>query len=76
MPDPGFQSFATAQKNRTPMVYVGANDGMMHAFNDSTGPDAGQGNLGVRAKGVLQQRRPERHTPRAQSVVPDWGAQL
>jgi type IV pilus assembly protein PilY1 len=40
--NPGFQSFALAQKTRTPMVYVGANDGMMHAFNDSTGPDAGK----------------------------------
>jgi type IV pilus assembly protein PilY1 len=40
--NPGFSSYEAAQSTRTPAVYVGANDGMMHAFNDSTGPDAGK----------------------------------
>jgi type IV pilus assembly protein PilY1 len=40
--NPGFTSFVAAQSTRTPTVYVGANDGMMHAFNDSSGPDAGK----------------------------------
>lgn len=31
--------YATAQKNRTPMVYVGANDGMLHGFNATTGAE-------------------------------------
>jgi type IV pilus assembly protein PilY1 len=30
-------TFATANQNRTPMIYVGANDGMLHAFNANTG---------------------------------------
>lgn len=32
-----YTAFINAQKNRTPMVYVGANDGMLHAFNATTG---------------------------------------
>lgn len=30
-------SFAQTQANRTPMLYVGANDGVLHAFNATTG---------------------------------------
>lgn len=30
--NPGYASFATTVANRQPVVYVGANDGMMHAF--------------------------------------------
>ncbi|WP_076585260.1 pilus assembly protein [Solilutibacter tolerans] len=32
-----YQAFALAQKNRTGMIYVGANDGMLHAFDAATG---------------------------------------
>lgn len=32
-----YPAFAGAQANRTPMIYVGANDGMLHAFNANTG---------------------------------------
>lgn len=32
-----YGSFVTTYKNRTPMVYVGSNDGMLHAFNANTG---------------------------------------
>ena len=32
-PDATYTSFATANKNRKTMLYVGANDGMLHAFN-------------------------------------------
>lgn len=32
-----YTSFVVSSKNRTPMVYVGANDGMLHAFNANTG---------------------------------------
>jgi len=40
--DPSYQAFiASAQnQNRPPMIYVGANDGMLHAFNASTGAEA------------------------------------
>ncbi|MDB5772916.1 MAG: pilY1 [Burkholderia sp.] len=31
--DAGYASFKTAQKDRLPMVYVAANDGMLHAFD-------------------------------------------
>lgn len=30
--NPGYTAFATSVKNRQPVVYVGANDGMLHAF--------------------------------------------
>lgn len=30
--DTGYSAFVTAKADRTPMVYVGANDGMLHAF--------------------------------------------
>ena len=33
----GFGSFASAYANRTPMLYVGANDGMLHGFAADTG---------------------------------------
>ncbi|MBR7781144.1 pilus assembly protein [Undibacterium luofuense] len=31
--DAGYDAFKTAQASRTPMIYVGANDGMLHAFD-------------------------------------------
>ena len=36
-PDPAYQSFRTTYLGRTPHVYVGANDGMLHGFNANTG---------------------------------------
>ena len=38
--DAGYALFATNNAGRTPMVYVGANDGMLHAFNAATGAEA------------------------------------
>ena len=38
--DAGYSTFVSAQSARTPMAYVGANDGMLHAFNASTGVEA------------------------------------
>jgi type IV pilus assembly protein PilY1 len=35
-----YQSFVSAQASRTPIVYVGANDGMLHGFNASTGVES------------------------------------
>jgi len=32
-------AFAIANQNRTPMIYVGANDGMLHALNAATGDE-------------------------------------
>ena len=40
--NPGYAAFASAKASRTPMVYVGGNDGMMHAFIDSNTVDAGK----------------------------------
>lgn len=37
--DTGYSAFKTANASRTPMVYVGANDGMLHAFNSDTGAE-------------------------------------
>ena len=35
----GHDSFRTSKKDRTPIVYVGANDGMLHGFNAKTGEE-------------------------------------
>jgi type IV pilus assembly protein PilY1 len=35
----GYSAFALANANRKPAVYVGANDGMMHAFDAATGAE-------------------------------------
>jgi len=37
--DPAYGTFASNYAARTPMLYVGANDGMMHAFNANTGDE-------------------------------------
>jgi len=34
-----YADFQTAQKDRLPMLYIGANDGMLHAFNAKTGAE-------------------------------------
>ncbi|MDE1462552.1 pilus assembly protein [Spartinivicinus poritis] len=34
-----YSSFASTYSNRTPMLYVGANDGMLHGFNATTGEE-------------------------------------
>jgi type IV pilus assembly protein PilY1 len=35
--DPSYRSFVTSTQSRPATIYVGANDGMLHAFNASTG---------------------------------------
>lgn len=35
-----YTDYVANEANRTPMVYVGANDGMLHAFNANTGQEA------------------------------------
>jgi type IV pilus assembly protein PilY1 len=37
--DPGYSTFKSAKATRAGMVYVGANDGMFHAFSDATGDE-------------------------------------
>jgi type IV pilus assembly protein PilY1 len=37
--DEGYSEFFIANKDRTPVVYAGANDGMLHAFNAETGEE-------------------------------------
>ncbi|WP_151448258.1 pilus assembly protein [Lacisediminimonas profundi] len=37
--DSGYQDFAVANKGRREVVYVGANDGMLHAFSAATGDE-------------------------------------
>lgn len=37
--DSGYSGFVDANLKRTPMVYVGANDGMLHAFNAGSGKE-------------------------------------
>ncbi|MBI5005675.1 MAG: hypothetical protein HZB95_00985 [Nitrosomonadales bacterium] len=38
-PYPGYSDYKTAQASRAGSVFMGANDGMMHAFNASTGAE-------------------------------------
>lgn len=38
--DSGYATFVSDNASRTAMVYVGANDGMLHAFNAATGAEA------------------------------------
>jgi type IV pilus assembly protein PilY1 len=38
--DPGYSAFVAARASRPGRVYVGANDGMLHAFDDATGSEA------------------------------------
>ncbi|HEY8242013.1 MAG TPA: PilC/PilY family type IV pilus protein [Casimicrobiaceae bacterium] len=37
--DPGYEAFKATTTSRKKMVYVGANDGMLHAFAESTGTE-------------------------------------
>lgn len=37
--DPSYINFELAQQNRTPVLYVGANDGMLHAIDPTTGKE-------------------------------------
>ena len=37
--DPGYEAFKARTASRKKMVYVGANDGMMHAFDEATGTE-------------------------------------
>ncbi|CAG1008358.1 Type IV pilus biogenesis factor PilY1 [Burkholderiales bacterium] len=37
--DPGYEAFKTAQTGRKKMVYVGANDGMLHGFDEASGKE-------------------------------------
>jgi type IV pilus assembly protein PilY1 len=39
LPSSSFQAFLKANATRTPAVFVGANDGMLHAFNATTGDE-------------------------------------
>ena len=39
--DAGYADFVTAKSTRTPVVYVGSNDGMLHAFSAATGSTGG-----------------------------------
>ncbi|WP_024869837.1 pilus assembly protein [Pseudoxanthomonas suwonensis] len=64
--DSTYASFATAQGSRTPVVYVGANDGMLHAFkapDSCTGANAECGKelfafMPTEAMNVLKQNDP------------------
>ena len=38
--DSAYAAFRTSQKTRTPIIYVGANDGMLHGFKASDGTEA------------------------------------
>jgi type IV pilus assembly protein PilY1 len=39
--NPGYTTFKSSKASRTPLVFVGANDGMLHAFDASESTNAG-----------------------------------
>jgi type IV pilus assembly protein PilY1 len=49
---PGYSTFAADNAARTPTIYVGANDGMLHAFDASTGTNQGKETLAYVPQGV------------------------
>jgi len=54
--DAGYSSFKTAQASRTPMIYVGANDGMLHAIYAPISPtDANYAKAGKEAWAYIPQ---------------------
>jgi type IV pilus assembly protein PilY1 len=59
--DTDYAQFAAARKSRTPMVYVGANDGMLHAFT-ATGVNAGKERFAY-VPAVLASRLPTLSAP-------------
>jgi type IV pilus assembly protein PilY1 len=53
-PDASYRQFRDNNVNREQLVYVGANDGMLHAFNaDGTSPDKGKARLSYVPRGVF-----------------------
>jgi type IV pilus assembly protein PilY1 len=38
--DPGYSGFVSSKSSRLAMIYAGANEGMLHAFKDTTGDEA------------------------------------
>ena len=63
--NPGYAAFASAKASRTPTVYVGSNDGMLHAFVDSNTTDAGKEAWAYIPKAVFTNGDPNdtAHTP-------------
>ena len=71
--NPGYEQFVKDQAGRTPMVYVGGNDGMVHALNDSpcllpvcsTAEDAGKETWAFIPKALFSSGDPNdtTHTP-------------
>lgn len=54
--DTGYSSFKTAQASRTPMIYVGANDGMLHAiYSPIAANDANYAKAGTEAWAYIPQ---------------------
>ncbi|MDP2322925.1 MAG: PilC/PilY family type IV pilus protein, partial [Gammaproteobacteria bacterium] len=52
--DSAYLSFRSTQSSRTPVIYIGANDGMLHGFEATTGvPTSGSERLAYVPKGVL-----------------------
>ena len=74
--NPGYQEFVTSRATRTPMVYVGSNDGMVHAFNDSTGPDAGKEMWAYIPKALFSGGDPNDTAHSRRTRVPARGVEL
>ena len=67
--DPSYATFVQAQSTRTPVVYVGGNDGMLHAFDAGTTTTKGQevfAFMPTAAMAVLKQNDPN------SNKYPNW----
>ncbi len=62
----GYAAYQDAQRSRTPMVYVGSNDGMLHAFDAKTGAESWAFVPGT----LIQNRRLARSTAPLAGLTP------
>ena len=72
--NPGYPAFAASKASRAGTVYVGANDGMLHAFDDTVA-NGGKETWAYVPKALLRERS-QRHQPPDISGVPIGSADL
>jgi type IV pilus assembly protein PilY1 len=61
--NPGYTTFATSKQSRTPIVYVGGNDGMLHALDDSNTTNAGKETWAFIPRALFNSGDPNNTTP-------------
>ena len=74
--NPGYPDFAKKSRRVRRWLYVGGNDGMVHALDDSSTADAGKESWAFGARGDVQGKQPEFDGAHSDARVPDRGARL